>query len=617
MASLLHISIPPQSFQEAEHFLTEWVRSSTWDTSTVPLESRIVPVYHTKQERLLYLHQRNSVNPEGGGRTNRSAEEHLLQLCSHFSESGDLAEEDVVNPTTAVVKRRTDLHKELEDLRKELEVAQNELPGLRRRWDAVTELRNVFIRLGLPSGHASKGADLSVGDAYRLSAELSPEQLEGHTYRLKTNFLPKAEATPVPAESNATGSASSAKEAEVSTGALADEAPIPEAPKEVKLTEALKVALQPLAVIVARIKNAGKSYKPKFIPNGTDIRSTCLHLELSIEKSQKQIQGLEKSVRFFENTFKVLEEDANQVECPICMEDTDPKCCAITACGHLFHEECIRMVVKAQSHCPTCRSPLGQKDVSLVQQVLDDRRGPDDGVVLEEGNAPEYGSKMAKIVETLKQLRQEEKGAKIIMFCQWERILKFMAQTLVKLGEAPPLVLRGSMGQRQKTIRDFVDSTDPAHSVLLLSLEKSPTGMNLVSCHHLFLVHPMYAQTKERAVAFELQAIGRLRRQGQKNKVIVHRFVTHGTIEEEITKRHQTHLDQVNEQQQQSANPVKGTAKDADTKKKGKDANGSVEDKKSPSKKEVKQLPSMQEEEVAADNAGECSEVQSALRAGL
>ena len=80
-----------------------------------------------------------------------------------------------------------------------------------------------------------------------------------------------------------------------------------------------------------------------------------------------------------------------------------------------------------------------------MQQVLSDCRGDD--TKLAEGVAPELGSKMAKIVETLWQVRQEEKGAKIIMFCQWERILKFMAQTLAKLGEPPPWVLRGSMSQ--------------------------------------------------------------------------------------------------------------------------------------------------------------------------
>ena len=62
-----------------------------------------------------YLHQGHVVNPQRDGRTNREAEEHLLQLCNHLSESGDVAEEEVANPTSAVVKRRMALHNQLED----------------------------------------------------------------------------------------------------------------------------------------------------------------------------------------------------------------------------------------------------------------------------------------------------------------------------------------------------------------------------------------------------------------------------------------------------------------------------------------------------------------------
>lgn len=57
--------------------------------------------------------------------------------------------------------------------------------------------------------------------------------------------------------------------------------------------------------------------------------------------------------------------------------------------------------------------------------------------------------------------------------------------------------------------------------ILLLSLERSPAGMNLVCCHHLVLVHPMLAESKDASLSFERQAIGRVRRQGQKEKVHV------------------------------------------------------------------------------------------------
>lgn len=43
--------------------------------------------------------------------------------------------------------------------------------------------------------------------------------------------------------------------------------------------------------------------------------------------------------------------------------------------------------------------------------------------------------------------------------------------------------------------------------MLLLSLEESASGTNLTAANHVLIVHPMEAQTKEEAVAFEMQEI--------------------------------------------------------------------------------------------------------------
>merc|ERR1712113_897286 len=75
--------------------------------------------------------------------------------------------------------------------------------------------------------------------------------------------------------------------------------------------------------------------------------------------------------------------------------------------------------------------------------------------------------------------------------------------------------------------------------VLLLSLQDSASGTNLTAGSHVVFVHPMLASTAERAVAQELQAIGRARRHGQQRDTLhVWRFVTNGTLELEITKHH-------------------------------------------------------------------------------
>lgn len=517
MASLLHISIPAHDVTEAQHFIDEWVRSSTWDTSTVPLENRIIHVQHTKQERLLYLHQRNQVINRTGGSTAHQ-EEMLLKLCSHYSPTGDLEDVgDVEGAQAAVCRRQSELHDQLEEKKALLEAYEKEFPFQKRRMEVAEQLYGLFMRMGLPSKSVDcRGADLTVHDAHRLGGDRSAAEME----KLVKEIEPH-----VPAENPE----QTAEELQQQTNNFKPSA---------ELTKIMKSLVKPAAV--ARRKD----HEPKYEPNGHSLVFRVNTLERDIEKTGQQIKELEISIRFFENTFKLLEDDKGEgLECAICMDDEDlPK--SITRCGHIFHDACIKMVIDEHKSCPTCRCQLARKDASLVQQVIDDKKAvtkvPQNEVV----EAPKFGSKMAKIVETLRQVRAEEPGAKVIMFCQWERILKFIAGTLKELGEPAPLILKGAMLQRQAIIRDFLKSNKKEHGVLLLSLEQSPTGMNLVQCHHVFLIHPMHAQTKERAVAFELQAIGRVRRQGQEKKVIVHRFVTENTVEEEMTKRHQTHLDE-------------------------------------------------------------------------
>lgn len=56
--------------------------------------------------------------------------------------------------------------------------------------------------------------------------------------------------------------------------------------------------------------------------------------------------------------------------------------------------------------------------------------------------------------------------------------------------------------------------------VLLLSLEHAASGSNLTAAHHVIFVHPMNADTLSSAVAYEQQALARVRRVGQLRKEV-------------------------------------------------------------------------------------------------
>ena len=64
--------------------------------------------------------------------------------------------------------------------------------------------------------------------------------------------------------------------------------------------------------------------------------------------------------------------------------------------------------------------------------------------------------------------------------------------------------------------------------VFLISLKAGGVGLNLVSCHYVFIYDPWWNPASEN------QAADRIYRIGQKNNVFIYRLITKGTIEEKV-----------------------------------------------------------------------------------
>lgn len=154
----------------------------------------------------------------------------------------------------------------------------------------------------------------------------------------------------------------------------------------------------------------------------------------------------------------------------------------------------------------------------------------------------QHGTKLTALVQKLQELRQQDTTAKAILFVQFDD-LKLQVAAALREGSIPTAQLKGSVSQRASIIRDWQENPDSRTFVLLLSLAESASGTNLTAASHIIFLHPMLASTEERAVAQELQAIGRARRHGQLRETLhVWRFVTDGTVEIAITERRQTTL---------------------------------------------------------------------------
>ena len=141
-------------------------------------------------------------------------------------------------------------------------------------------------------------------------------------------------------------------------------------------------------------------------------------------------------------------------------------------------------------------------------------------------NAAELSGKISILFELLHSII--ENNEKVLIFSQYKEMGDLL-QTLIREElKTEPLFLHGSLTrqQREKLVEDF--QTKAHRKIFILSLKAGGTGLNLTQAQN--VIH--YDLWWNPAV--ETQATDRAYRIGQHNKVIVHRLINRGTLEERI-----------------------------------------------------------------------------------
>lgn len=142
-----------------------------------------------------------------------------------------------------------------------------------------------------------------------------------------------------------------------------------------------------------------------------------------------------------------------------------------------------------------------------------------------EGQTPDSG-KAALLFELLEQ--NFDSGRKVLIFTQYREMGDRLKKWITDALDEKVLFINGSVPvkKRMQMVDDF--QTDPTVRVMVLSLKAAGTGLNLTAAssviHYDLWWNP----------AVEAQATDRAYRIGQKNDVLVYRFVTAGTFEERI-----------------------------------------------------------------------------------
>ncbi len=120
------------------------------------------------------------------------------------------------------------------------------------------------------------------------------------------------------------------------------------------------------------------------------------------------------------------------------------------------------------------------------------------------------------------------RGEKALVFTQFRELTDPLAEYLAVVFGRNGLVLHGGTGVKQrKRLVDAFDRED-GPPFFVLSIKAGGTGLNLTAASHVIHVDRWWNP------AVENQATDRAFRIGQRRNVLVHKFVTRGTIEERI-----------------------------------------------------------------------------------
>ena len=140
--------------------------------------------------------------------------------------------------------------------------------------------------------------------------------------------------------------------------------------------------------------------------------------------------------------------------------------------------------------------------------------------------APGESGKFLRLRDLCEEIASRQEKA--LVFTQFREITEPLADYLATVFGRAGLILHGAIpvGKRKKLIEQFQRDDGPPFFVL--SLKAGGTGLNLTAASHIIHFDRWWNP------AVENQATDRAFRIGQKRNVLVHKFVTTGTIEERI-----------------------------------------------------------------------------------
>ncbi len=166
---------------------------------------------------------------------------------------------------------------------------------------------------------------------------------------------------------------------------------------------------------------------------------------------------------------------------------------------------------------------LGSSKIQILAALMRLRQAACHPGLIDPSRVHESSAKLEILVEQLNEAIAG--GHKALVFSQFTSFLAIVKSRLNQEGIKFEY-LDGKTQDRQQRVESF--QNDPSISVFLLSLKAGGTGLNLTAADYVFMLDPWWNP------AVESQAIDRVHRIGQKNKVMAYKLIAKGTVEEKV-----------------------------------------------------------------------------------
>lgn len=201
----------------------------------------------------------------------------------------------------------------------------------------------------------------------------------------------------------------------------------------------------------------------------------------------------------------------------------------MSLCGHVGCMDCLAFY-GSNGRCvePDCKAPVKLTSIVSLYEDFDKNS-------TQQSNN-KFGAKLSAIISKVKEIVDGDD--RVLIFCQFDDLKKKISEAL-DTNSIANISMEGTVNQLTK-LMSIIQKEVPAKNdprVLLLKMDdESSAGANLMTCNHAIIVHPLLADTKQQYVSYETQAIGRVRRYGQKKTVHVWRYLVKDSVDTEIFK---------------------------------------------------------------------------------